>query len=494
MSPGPSYERLSTQDSSFILFERRATHMHVAALAILELGPLRSPPGGVDAERFARYVASRIDALPRHRQKLAFTPVSGHPVWVDDEHFDLAYHVRHAALPRPGTEEDLKRLVGRILSQPLDRDRPLWEFWIIEGLERDRFALLAKVHHCMVDGASGVGLLTLLLRTDADDSIPPAVAWSPRPAPSPLELALDEAVAQAAVPFAALRGLGDALREPERTLQRARDRAASVAEALRAGFHLPTATALDREIGPHRRVEWRVFDLAEVKALRRALGGTVNDVVLAIVTGAMRRFLARRGERLDGLDYRVVIPVNMRAPGDDPGVANRVSAFFVSLPVAEPDPRARFAAVQAETARMKTSRAADGIDFFTRLVERSGATWLAELGVRLAARVQPYNQTVSNVPGPQFPLFALGARLLELFPLPPLFERQGLGTAVMSYDGRLCWGMVADRDVVPDLGALAREVDSAFEELRAAAASAAAAEEAPRRRRRAPRRSRESTG
>ncbi len=489
MSPAPFFERLSAQDSSFVMFEQRATHMHVAGLAIVAVGPLRSAAGGVDAARFGRYIAARLDELPHYRQKLAFAPISGHPVWVDDDHFDLAYHVRHAALPRPGSEVDLKRLAGRVLSQPLDRDRPLWEIWLIEGLEGDRFALLVKVHHCMVDGAAGVGVLRLLFRPDEDDSIPPTADWSPRASPSQLALAVGEAIARAKAPVGALRDLRDALREPRRTLEWALDRAESVAEALRAGFHLPTTTALDRAIGPHRRAEWRVFDLAEVKALRSELGGTVNDVVLTVVAGAMRRFLERRGEKLAGLDYRVVIPVDMRTPSDDPGIANRASAFFISLPVAVGDPLARFAAVHAETTRMKTSRAADGIDFFTRLVERSGATWLTELGVRLAARVQPYNQTVSNVPGPQFPLFVLGARLLELYPLPPLFERQGLGTAVMSYDGRLCWGMVADRDLVPDLGELARDVDAAFQELRDAAAAGAAKASPPRRRRARPRRS-----
>jgi WS/DGAT/MGAT family acyltransferase len=474
MKMGPKYERLSAQDSSFVMFEQRATHMHVAALGIFESEPLRSSAGGIDAARITRYVESRLASLPHYRQKLAFAPVSGHAVWVDDEHFDLDYHVRHAALARPGTEEELKRLVGRVLSQPLDRDRPLWEIWIVEGLEGGRFALLSKVHHCMVDGASGVSLLTLLFRTDRSEEIPPTEAWFPHARPSKLRLTFDEAVAGARAPFALWRELGDAMRTPVRTLQTVRDRAVSVAEALRAGFHLPSESALDRPIGPHRRVEWRVFDLAELKEIKTRLGGTVNDVVLTLVSGALRRFLARRHEDLETLDYRVVIPVNMRSASGDPGVANRVSAFFLSLPVGEVDPVARLEAVRRETQRQKTSRAADGIDFFTQLVERSGSTWLTELGVRFAARVQPYNQTVSNVPGPQYPLYVLGARLLELYPLPPLFERQGLGTAVMSYDGRVCWGLVADRDVVPDLGALARDLEEALVELRAAALQASA--------------------
>jgi WS/DGAT/MGAT family acyltransferase len=465
----PDYEALSAQDSSFVWFEHRPTHMHVAALAIVERGPLRTPDGGIDAPRLARYVESRLGALPHYRQKLAFAPVSGRAVWVDDEHFDLAYHVRHTALPQPRRAEELKQLVGRVLSQPLDRDRPLWELWIIEGLAHDRFALLMKVHHCMVDGVAGVSLLSLLMRSEPDDSIADTEAWFPRPQPSPLRLGLDELASRAQMPLALARELWSAVREPQRALRSVRARTAAVGDALRAGLRLPSATALNLPIGPHRRVEWMELDLAEIKALRRKLGGTLNDVVLTIVAGATGRFLARRHESLARLDYRVVVPVNMRAPDGEPALSNRVSAFFLSLPVHERDPLARFEAVRAETARAKSSHAAEGIDFFTQMVERSGSTWLNALGVRLAARVQPYNQIVSNVPGPQEPLYVLGARLEALYPLPPLFERQGLGTAVLSYDGKLCWGLVADRDSVPDLAALPRDVEAAYAELRDAA-------------------------
>jgi WS/DGAT/MGAT family acyltransferase len=465
----PLYQPLSAQDASFLFFEHRATHMHVAALAIFELGPLRSGTGGVDAARLARYGESQLGKLPSYRRKLAFAPFSGRPVWVDDPYFDLDYHLRHTALPAPGSEEDLKRLVGRVLSQPLDRDRPLWEMWLVEGLERDRFALLIKVHHCMMDGVSGANLLTTLFRAEPDASIPRTGAWLPREPPSPLRLVLDEAIDRTSTPAALARAAAGALRAPGRTLRGARERAASVSEALRTALHLPSATVLERPIGPHRRVEWRVFDLSEIKALGQQLGGKVNDVVLAIVTGAMRRILERRGEPLEKIDYRVVVPVNVRSPSGEPGVANRDSAFFLSLPVSESDPLVRFEAVRTETARLKSSHAADGIDFLGQLIDRTGSTWLIGLFARIALRVQPYNQIVSNVPGPQFPLYVLGARLLELYPIPPLFERQGLGTAVMSYDGRLCWSILADRDLVPDLGALARDVDEAFHELRGAA-------------------------
>lgn len=467
--PSPAYEPLSAQDASFVFFEHRATHMHVAALAIFAVGPLRSATGGVDAARLARYIEAQIASLPRYRQRLAFAPLSGRLVWVDDPHFDLDYHLRHTALPPPGSAEALKRLAGRVLSQPLDRDRPLWEMWLVEGLERDRFALLIKVHHCMMDGVAGASLLTKLFRAEPDATIPKTGGWAPRAAPSPLRLVVDEAMATAAAPLVLAGTALDAVRTPGATLRRARERMASVWEALSTALHVPSATALERPIGPHRRVEWRVFDLAQIKALGRQLGGKVNDVVLAMVTGAMRRFLERRGEPLDTIDYRVVVPVNMRSASGDPGVANRDSAFFLSLPVSEASPLARFEAVRSETARLKSSHAADGIDFLGQLVDRIGSTWLTGVFATIALRVQPYNQIVSNVPGPQFPLYVLGARLLELYPMPPLFERQGLGTAVMSYDGRLCWSILADRDVVPDLRLLARDVDAAFRELRRAA-------------------------
>jgi WS/DGAT/MGAT family acyltransferase len=348
--------------------------------------------------------------------------------------------------------------------------------WLVERLESERFALLIKVHHCMMDGVAGANLMTVLFRTEPDASIPGIETWSPRELPSPLRLALDEALDRASTPFALARAAAGALRAPRQTLRRALGRAGAVAEALRDGFHRLSPTALERPIGPHRRVDWRTFELADFKALGRQLGGTVNDVVLAIVAGATRRFLERRGERLDAIDYRVVVPVNERSSSGDPGVANRVSAFFLSLPVATADPLARFEMVCSETARLKSSRAAEGIDLLVQLVDRVSSAWLTGLGLRLVERVQPYNQIVSNVPGPQYPLYVLGARLLELFPLGPLFERQGLGTTVMSYDGRMYWGIVADRDVVPDLAALARDVEDALAELREAAASRPPAE------------------
>jgi len=465
------YEPLSAQDSSFLVFESGGAHMHVSAVALFENGPLADASGSLDIERIRRFVASRLPALPHYRQRLAWTPLQRHPVWVDDASFDLAYHVRHTALPAPGRERQLEELAGRILSQQLDRAKPLWELWFVEGLEGGRFAMLGKAHHCMVDGVAGVGVMTALLSAAPDEEVPPPPRWRPRPAPGRLVLARDELLRRARTPLRAWDLLRDAVRRPERASAAVAEGAESVWQALSAGLRTPADTPLNRPIGTHRRVAWRVLDLDAVKEVKKGLDGTVNDVVLAVVAGALRRHLRRRRVALGKLDFRVVIPVSMRRPGDR-GSGNRVSALFLSLPLAERDPRRRFQRIRRETRRLKRSRAAEGIDLFARLADGLGSDWLTYWGVRLASAVRPYNLIVTNVPGPQRPLYLLGARLQELFPQLPLFERQGLGVAVMSYWGRVCFGLVADWDVVPDLGDLADDLDASFAELRRVAEGA----------------------
>jgi WS/DGAT/MGAT family acyltransferase len=464
-----AYQRLSAQDGSFLHFEHRATPMHVAALAIFEAGPLASADGGLDAERLAKHVESRLHLLPLYRRKLAFTPLERHPVWVDDERFDFSYHLRRAGLPPPGDARALQELVARVLSQPLDRARPLWELWLVEGLAGGRFAIVSKVHHCMVDGVSGANLLTLLFSPRADEAVGAVPAWTPRPAPASARLLLDDAVRGATRPFALAARAGRALREPSRAWADLAEGAAALGEALGAGLRVASTTPLNRPTGPHRRVEWHVVELEQVKEVKRRLGGTVNDVVLAAVAGALHRFLEERGNWLAKLDYRVVIPVNMRPPGDTLRVANRVSAMFLSLPVAESDPLRRLATIQAETRRLKGSRAAEGTDLLVRFADWTDSPWLTRFGVRLVSRLRPYHLIVTNVPGPQLPLYVLGAPLVELIPFLPLFHRQGLGVAVLSYRDRIGWGLVADREIVPDLSRLTRALDASLLELHDAA-------------------------
>jgi WS/DGAT/MGAT family acyltransferase len=466
---GPGFQRLSAQDASFLFFEGPATPMHVAALALFEGGPLLGADGGIDAGRLEKYVESRLHRLPRYRQRLVFTPVTGHPVWVDDGRFQLGYHLRRVALPRPGDEAALAELVGRVLSQALDREKPLWEMWVVEGLCGGRFALLSKIHHCMVDGVSGANLLTLLFSASPAEPVEAVPRFAPRPEPSPAWLLVHEALRQARQPLDLLAAARAALAAPRRSLEAAAEDAAALGEALAAGLRLPAPTPLNRPIGPYRRVAWRRTELARVKAVKNRLGGTVNDVVLATVAGALQHFLGEARAWRARFDYRVVVPVNVRPPGDDFSAANRVSAFFLSLPVAEPDPLRRHARIREETERLKASRAARGMDLWARLADGAGSTLLTRFGVGLATALRPYHLIVTNVPGPQMPLYVLGARLLELYPLLPLFERQGLGVAVLSYDGGLGFGLTADRELLPDLGRFAVALDESLSELVAAA-------------------------
>jgi len=465
-----SYERMSAQDGSFLWFEQRNTPMHVSAIAVLEVGPLATAAGDLDTERIVKHVESRLPLLPRYRKRIAFTPLDGRPVWIDDDRFDLGYHVRRAALPHPGSEEVFKEWVGRTLSQRLDRERPLWELWIVEGLEGGRFAMVSKVHHAMVDGVSGMNLLTLLMSQDAEETLRAPQPWKPRPAPGPLGLLLGEGVRGLESLGAAASSVLEALQQPRSTWAKLVECGAAVAQALEAGLRPPARTSLNVPIGPHRRVEWLTLDLASAKAVKARLGGTVNDVVLATVCGGLHRFFASRRWRAR-LEYRIVVPVNMRPPGDGRAAGNRTSALFLSLPVGTRDPLRRYAQIRAESERIKASRAADGFDLLTRFADWTGSTGLTAFGVQLASRLRPYNLIVTNIPGPQFPLYVLGARLVELYPQVPLFANQGLGVAVLSYCGRLHFGLIGDWEVARDLGRLREAFGDAFAELVDAAAS-----------------------
>jgi len=471
MNP-PAFERLSTQDSTFLVFENAHAHMHVGGTAILEAGPLRRSQGGTDIARIRAYIASRLHWLPRYRQRLAFVPIENHPVWVDDDHFNLNYHVRHACLPHPGDDEQLKQLIGRIMSQQLDRGKPLWEAWIIEGLADDRVALVTKAHHCMVDGIAGVDLLSVLLSPTPEATIETPPPWTPRPLPSRLDLLRDALTRRVSGPVELARSLTRVLDEPDEVRDQLMQRARATLQMIGAGLRRPAATPINQPIGPHRRFDWLRLDLDDVKRVKNQLGGTVNDVVLATVSGGVRRFLMHRGVSVKGLDYRVVLPVSMRAPQEHGTSGNRVSAWITSLPVHERDPRRRLDAVRQTTIQLKQAKFELGADTLTEVGELAGSGMMT-LGVRLAARLHPYNLIVTNVPGPQLPLYLLGAQMLEGYPQVPLFEYQGLGVALFSYAGKLCWGFNADWDLLPDLPDLVGAVAAAFRELYGAATTSA---------------------
>ena len=464
--PHPNYERLSALDNSFLVLERANTPMHVGSTAVFDAAPLLGPGGGVDFERFARHVASRLHLIPRYRQKLAEIPLQNRAVWVDDKSFNLHYHLRHTSLPKPGDEHQLKRLCARIMSQALDRGKPLWETWIVEGLEGGRMAMINKVHHCMIDGVAGVDLLSVLMSTTAESPADEnAVAWTPRPIPSSAVLLRDEFVERLKAPVTVLAHL---LRDPGAVFTDVWDGLSAISESIGSGARLASATPFNQPIGPHRQFDWLSMDMSALQAVRHRLGGSFNDVVLAIVAGAVRRFLLGRKLSVSGLAFRVFVPVSTRTSEQRGAMGNRVAGWIVDLPIDEPDARRRLERVSETTAHLKQSQAARGTEIMTEVLEWTGATVLG-LAMRFASQASPFNLVVTNVPGPPTPLYLLGARMLEAYPLVPLFMGQALGVALFSNAGKLFWGFNADWDLVPDLHAFVVAIEASFHELCTAA-------------------------
>ena len=462
------YDRLSALDATFLDLEDENVHMHVGAVAIFEAKPLATDEGGLDMARIRKMAGPALARSQRFRQRLEHIPLLGHPVWVDDARFNLDYHLRHTALPAPGDERQLKRLVGRLLSQKLDLHKPLWEMWFVEGLLGDRFAVLTKAHHCMIDGISGVDLMAALIQAHPAQGEPdgsePGERWLPRPAPGAARLLLDELRRRTTLPFELLGASRRAFSDPRRALEGAVGSIEGAAELIGSGLAPASMTPLNHPIGPHRRFDWMRTDLAAVKEVRSRLGGTVNDVVLATVAGAMRRFLAARGVVVDQLDFRAQVPVNIRAESQRGRLGNRVATLLARLPVHEADPRRRYAVVVETTKRLKDSSQVHGSELLEQLGDWTAKELLAAV-VRSTSEELSFNMTVTNVPGPQFTAYLLGARMLAVYPVVPLFARQGAGIALFSYDGALSWGFNADWDAVPDLHDLVRAVEEEFRTL-----------------------------
>jgi len=456
-----SYVRLSAQDHSFLVAERRSTPMHVGAIQIYEAGPLRRRDGGIDVATFKRGIESVMHLLPRYRQRLRWIPFEGAPVWVDDRQFNLDYHVRHTALPRPGGSDELKRLAARIMGQELDRSRPLWEMWVVEGLEGDRFGVIAKIHHCMMDGMSGVDVAHILLSPSAEYELHEPMPYVARTAPTGGELLRDALLRRATIPVDMGRALVDFARSPTLTTD-LRERFDALRQLVSWAVHPASQSPLNGRLCPHRRFEWLSLPLADVKGTAKALKCSVNDVVLATVAGAVREFCIARRAHPDEIDFRVSAPVSVRRDEDRNRLGNAVSSWIVRLPIDEPDPKRRLEAIHRVTDDLKRSRQALGVQMMMAAAEWAPQALLS-LGARAASG--PINMIVTNVPGPQFPLYSLGARLLELYPLVPLLENTGLGVALFSYDGRLCWGFNADYDLLPDLRMFVRATDASFRDL-----------------------------
>ncbi len=465
-----NYERLSAQDVSFLFLERASVPMHVAATGIFEAGPLTTPDGGIDVERFKQGVQAVLHLIPRYRQRLKWIPYVRHPVWVDDRYFDLDYHVRHTALPRPGTDEQLKKLAGRIMAQQLDRSKPLWEFWVVEGLSEGRFAFISKVHHCMIDGSSGVDLATILMSLSPDQSPQGSCQYVPRPVPSSLGLLWDEVMRRATLPLAAARDLWSFTRQNTDLKAEVGKRVQALSELTGYAIRAASTTPINGRLSPHRRFDWLVLPLAEVKAVRRVYGCTVNDLVLATVAGAVRSYLKRRRTDPDRVDFRVSAPVSVRRDEDRGTLGNKVSSWILRLPIGEADPVKRLETIHRVTDQLKRSQQALAVQMLMAAAEWAPAQLLS-LGSR--ATQGPINMIVTNIPGPQVPLYMLGCRLLEMMPQVPLLENTGLGIALFSYDGRMFWGFNADPALVPDLPEFIKLIGASFNELRERAGAVA---------------------
>jgi len=457
-------DRLTGLDSSFLHLEHGSAHMHVAACAVFE-GPAPAH------EELLEQIEARLHLVPRYRQRLAFVPFDqGRPVWVDDPHFKASFHVRHTALPRPGGDEELRRLAGRVFSQPLDRSRPLWELWLVEGLTEDRFALLSKTHHALVDGVSGVDIATVLFDSSPDPMpvAPPEREWVPRPLPTGAQLLADALVERAVMPREIVRGLRAAWRGPRTVGERAARALTGLGVMAWTGLQGAPPSPFNMRIGPHRRFTWVRGELSEFKAIKNALGGTVNDVVLAAVAGGLGRYMRLHGHETDDVVLRAMVPVSVRADVERGALGNRVAAMWAPLPVGITDPVARLQTISAAMQDVKASGQAVGAEVLTALSGFAPPTIMAQ-AARLSARQRLFNLVVTNVPGPQFPLYVLGRQLLALYPMVPLAENTALGIAIMSYNGQLNFGLVADFDAVPDAEALADELNAAIEELAGAA-------------------------
>jgi len=458
-------DRMSPLDASFLHVEDGVSHMHIGSVAIFE-GPAPSH------QELRSMVAGRLPLVPRYRQTVRFVPLDlGRPVWVDDPHFNLEYHVRHTALPAPGGEEELRRLVGRVMAQQLDRTKPLWELWFAEGLEDGRWAMVSKTHHCLVDGVSGTDLLTVMMDLSPEPSAPVPDAWSPSPAPSSAELAAQAVVDMLRSPYEQLRAVRASTRVPRQALGSAREVISGLGSW--AGVVRPTPrSTLNGPIGPHRRWAWASTTIDEIKQVRKGLGGTVNDVVLAAITRGFRDLLTSRGESVEDRVVRTLVPVSVRSrsasgPATGDGTYNnQVSAMIAELPVGIVDPAARLEAIRHQMADLKESRQAVAAEALTSLSGFAPPVLLA-VGTRLASRVaqRNVNTVTTNVPGPQVPLYAVGRKMLRAFPYVPLASQVRIGVAIFSYNGEVNFGVTGDYDSAPDIDVLCRGIEEGMLEM-----------------------------
>jgi diacylglycerol O-acyltransferase len=472
-------DRLTSIDASFLHQEGQASHMHIGGVLLFEGPP---PP----FEDYLDHVRSRLHLVPRYRQKLAVPPLeSGRPLWVDDPSFNLEYHVRHTALPAPGTEEQLFLLASRIASQQLDRAKPLWENWLVEGLADGRFGLISKTHHSLVDGVSGVDLATVLFDLEREPQRSPSEElepWQPRAEPSGAELVVAGMRGMVTTTAGlAARAISAATR-PATSIALLRDAAEGIGELVWAGLNPAPETPLNVPIGPHRRYAVVRQQLSEFKEVKDALGGTVNDVVLTVVSGSLARWLRSRGVRTEGLEMRALVPVSVRTKEQRNTLGNQITVMRGPLPVYIEDPVARLRFVRQAMDGLKESKQAEGAATLAAVNNLAPPTVLAQAS-RLNFSTRLFNLIVTNIPGPQMPLYVLGRELQDLFPVAFLPENHALAIAIMSYNGGIDFGLLGDYDALPDIELIAEGISDSLAELLAIARG----EDAPQPRRRSAR-------
>jgi WS/DGAT/MGAT family acyltransferase len=454
-------ESMTPLDAAFLAIEDADPHagLHIGSVGIFE-GPAPAH------EDVLHGIESKLGLVPRYRQRIRTVPLSlGPPVWVDDEDFDVRYHVRRTALPAPGDHALLRRLIGRVMSHRLDRDKPLWEAWVVEGLPDGRWALLSKIHHCMVDGVSGTDILAVMLDLTPQPAARTVQPWEPQPAPSRGRLVVDALTRQALEPARLVPGIVRAVWSPRASLATAGHLVRGAAQYV-TELRPTDDTSLSGWTGSHRR--WRTTSASfdDLKAVRSAFGGTLNDVALAAVTSGLRDLMLFRREEPGRHSVRTLVPVSTRAPGEEGIRDNRVSAMLADLPVHLSDPVDQLVAVQQEIGRHKEIGEADAGARLTRAARHVPFELVAP-ALRLAFRFpQHYLTTVTtNVPGPAFPLYAFGRRMETAYPFVPLGDRLRIGIAMFSYCGQMNFGITSDAATTPDADVLVTGIDRAVAAL-----------------------------
>jgi diacylglycerol O-acyltransferase len=458
-------DRMSVLDAGFLELERSSQQLHVGSVLIFN-----GPPPAYD--ELCATIDARLDAIPRYRQRFQRIPFAlGRPVWIDDVHYRTDYHVRHTALPSPGTDAQLRTLAGRLMSQPLDLSRPLWEMWLVEGLSGGRWALLNKSHHAMMDGVSGTDLMGVILDRQPQSPALPASSWRPAPEPSSLGLVASALAGSARQPLRQVRAVAIALAAPSQLVRTAVLEATGLAQLTGKAVRLETV--LDGEIGPHRSWAWARSGLAEIKEVKNVFGGTVNDVVLTAIAGAFGTFLQARGDIVESGTIRSLVPVSVRGADDHGSLGNQVSAVFADLPVGLADPAARLRAVTAQLSGLKGTGMALGVETLLEAAEGFPPALFAVATKVITRMPQRSISTVTtNIPGPQFPMYLFGREMLEMFPYIPLGYGLRITIGIMSYNGRVAFGVTGDADRVKDLQVLADGIESAVAELVSAARAA----------------------